>query len=351
MDTGNGNFSPKSFWEKPEGTTGMIFLVAIIGGLGIAAYLLLPFIITLLANTLTAILLFAVIAFIVFLVTNKRIRTLVSYMYKSIMRKITSVFITIDPIGILKSYVSELEENADDMEGQIANLRGQMRNLQEVIDRNENEKQSALKLAKKAQEMANKQVLTLKSRAAGRLTESNVTLQTLYNKMEMLYRVLSKMRETCLVLIEDLKGEVDVKEREYKVINASYSALKSAMKIVNGDPDQKQIFEQTMEYLADNYGQKLGEIEEFISMSAGFISSVDVQNGVYEEEALKMLEKWEKKSDSLLLGDDDKQTLILQAHNPDDVLDLSIPLSARKGDPLPAGKSDADNGKYNRFFR
>jgi hypothetical protein len=42
----------KSFWDRPEGKTGMVFLVA--GGIAasVGLYFLLPFLITLVANTL-----------------------------------------------------------------------------------------------------------------------------------------------------------------------------------------------------------------------------------------------------------------------------------------------------------
>ena len=45
-------------------------------------------------------------------------------------------------------------------------------------------------------------------------------------------------------------------------------------------------------------------------MSASFIDSVDIQNGIYEENALRMIEQWEKTGDSILLGD--QKRLLLQ---------------------------------------
>jgi hypothetical protein len=48
---------------------------------------------------------------------------------------------------------------------------------------------------------------------------------------------------------------------------------------------------------------KIGEIEDFVRLSDSFMSSVDLQNGVYESDALKMLEDWERNADSIVLGD------------------------------------------------
>ena len=51
-------------------------------------------------------------------------RNLVWYMYKSVMRWITGIFVQIDPIGILKSYIDDLRSNLGKMNSQIAALKG-----------------------------------------------------------------------------------------------------------------------------------------------------------------------------------------------------------------------------------
>jgi hypothetical protein len=38
-------------------------------------------------------------------------------------------------------------------------------------------------------------------------------------------------------------------------------------------------------------------------MSKGFIETFDLQNGMYEADALEAIEAWSKKGDSLLFGD------------------------------------------------
>jgi len=342
------NFTPKSFWERKEGTTGMLFGVILLIVGGYALFHLLPFIISLLANALTAMLLLVAVVVVGYILMDKRFWNLLWYFYKSAMRAVTRVFVEIDPIGILKNYVQTLRDNASNMNEQIANLRGQMRRLKETIDANEKTRTDALKMAGAARKENNQKIVALKARKAGRLEESNMTLTALYTKMEVLYRVLTKMYETCLLLIEDLADEVSVKDRERSAIKASYSAFKSAMKIVNGDKDKKEIFDQTMEFLADDYGKKLGEIEHFMEMSSSVIESIDIQNGVYEEDALKKLDEWEKKSDSILLGSQ-KQALIEEAKSPNNVIDLDA-LPQVQPDKVENIREIRDEKKYNKYF-
>ncbi len=80
-----------------------------------------------------------------------------------------------------------------------------------------------------------------------------------------------------------------------------------------------------MEAIADDVSQKVGEMERFMQLSENFMQSIDLQNGVFEEEGLKMLEMWEKEGTSLLLGTE-KQDLLDRADDAEDVLDLSAPI-------------------------
>lgn len=72
------------------------------------------------------------------------------------------------------------------------------------------------------------------------------------------------------------------------------------------------MFDQALESIADDVANKVGEMERFMEMSSKFMDSIDLQNGVFEEEGLKMLEKYEHESSLLLMdGKSGKETLEL----------------------------------------
>jgi hypothetical protein len=333
---------PKSFWKRPEGVTGMIFLAGLIIGGGVLLTVALPALISLAANTLALAGMLIALGAIIYMVLDPKMRALVSYMYKSAMRWITGLFVQIDPIGILKSYIDELKGNLRKMNKQISMLRGQMHKLNEIIHKNKKEITSNLNLASKAKASNKQAQMILKSRKAGRLRESNMKLDDLYKKMEILYRVLSKMYENSQILMEDIKDQVEVKEQERKAIHASHNAMKSAASIISGDPDRRAMFDQAMEAITDDVANKVGEMEQFMEMSAGFMESVDLQNGIFEEEGLKMLEKWEKEGVSLILGED-KSNLLHQANDDRDVLDLNAPVKE-------AIRQQGTGNQYDSFF-
>ncbi len=228
------------------------------------------------------------------------------------------------------------------MNRQISMLRGQMHKLQELILNNRKEIQSNLQLASKAKEADKQAVMILKSRKAGRLRESNLKYEDLYRKVEVLYRVLTKMYENSQILMEDIKDQVEVKEQERKAIHASTSAMRSAMSIISGDRDKRATFDQALEAIADDVSKKVGEMERFMEVSANFMQSVDLQNGIFEEEGLRMLEQWETEGASLLLGAE-KQTLLLDAKDDSKMLDLNTPVK----EPV---RATAHRNQYDSFF-
>lgn len=333
----------KSFWQRPEGVTGGVFMLGLLAGGGYLLYKLLPALVALAANTLYLVLMLVALAALIYMVIDPKMRNLVWYMYKSVMRWITGLFVQIDPIGILKSYVEDLENNLKKMDRQLNQLRGQMHKLRELIVNNQKDIEQNLSLASAARDSNKDSLMILKSRKAGRLQESNVRLEDLHRKMEVLYRVLSKMYENSEILKEDIKDQVAVKEQERKAIHASHSAMRSARNIIAGDKDSRMMFDMALEAIADDVSSKVGEMERFMELSANFMNSVDLQNGIFEEDGLRMLEEWEQKGVSSILGNDQKKSLLLEANDDKNVLDLNAPIKRPE-------RSTQHTNQYDNFF-
>lgn len=287
---------PKSFWQKPEGVTGGVILAAL--GIGGAVLLnkILPTLILLAENTLYLGAMLAALAALIFVVLDPKARNLVWYMYKSVMRWITGIFVKIDPISILKSYVEDLERNLSKLSAQIGALRGQMRTLKGMMDTNVADIQKNMQIAAQAKKQNDEKNVLLATRKAGRLQEANEKYEVLHKKMDILYRVLAKMYENSEIVIEDTRDQVQLKEQEYTAIKASHSAIKSAMSIISGNPDQKALYDMALESMADEVAGKIGEMERFMDTSKNLMDSIDLQNGVFEENGQRLLEEWEKKS-------------------------------------------------------
>ncbi|NJK85694.1 MAG: hypothetical protein HC906_06740 [Bacteroidales bacterium] len=93
------NITTKSFWQKPEGKTGILGIIGMIAGGGYLLYKALPFLISLTQNILHLSFLLLGLGALIYIVLDPKIRNLIFYLYKSFVRKITGIFIQIDPIG------------------------------------------------------------------------------------------------------------------------------------------------------------------------------------------------------------------------------------------------------------
>ncbi len=343
MATSSPNFDQselkqKSFWKRPEGVTGAVFLGALILGGGYLLAVNMGAIVALLQNTLYLAILLAILAAVVYMVLDPRMRNLVWYMYKSIMRKVTGVFVQVDPIGILKSYVEDLQSNLVKMRKQIGLLRGQMRKLQTLVEDNERTIEEQMKMASAAKEKNMDSQVVLATRKAARLKDSNEKYNALLSKMDVMYRILKKMHQNSEILLEDTKDQVQLKEQERKAIRTSHSAMKSAMSVMSGDPDKRAMFDAAMEAITDDVANKVGEMERFMEMSSNVMNSIDLQQGIFEDEGLKMLEQWEKESTLMLMDG--------KAGSSNDTLDLDSSFAE------PERKRDSSSGKdsYDSFF-
>ncbi|MEM1215140.1 MAG: hypothetical protein AAGJ82_05625, partial [Bacteroidota bacterium] len=289
------------------------------------------------ANTLYLAGTLAVLGVVAYMILDPKMRGLIGYAYKSIMRKITGIFVTLDPIGILKNYIEDLQDNLGKMRSQIGKLRGQMRHMTGLIEGNSAEIAKQMKLASAAKAKGMDQQMILASRKAARLKESNQKYTALHSRMEVMSRILNKMHDNSEILLEDTKDQVKLKEQERKAIRASHSAMKSAMSVISGDPDKRAMFDMAMEAVAEDVASKVGEMERFMEMSANFMDSVDLQNGVFEEDGLKMLEQWEQQSTLMLLGEGNTKT----------TLDLdSTPTRTSEGET----RTNSGGGNYDNMF-
>jgi len=316
-------YKQKSFWKRPEGVTGALVLAGLIGAGGFLIYTFLGTIIAAMSNTIFLAGMLVALFALIYVVLDPKARNLVWYMYKSAMRWITGLFVKMDPIGIMKSYVEDLKDNLGKMNKQITKLRSQMHQLREQIFNNKKQIESSLGQAQTARDSNQESIMVLKSRQAGRLQESNIKLTDLYRKMEILFKVLNRMYQSSEVLAEDITDQVKLKDQERAAIHASHSAMRSAMSVIKGDKDQRALFDEALEHMADDISLKVGEMEQFMEISENFMSSVDLQNGMFEEEGIKMLEKWEKDGVSKLLGKEKDllvsgdKTLVLDSERPE----------------------------------
>lgn len=301
----------KSFWQRPEGTLGKIILV--LGGVaavwGAATFLtpIMAALAALTASTLSLAVSIAALLLFLYIVTNHRVLTLGKLIFQSTMRFLTGLFIELDPIGILKNYIAEMKKNLGVMDEQLGNLNGSIRTLQNQIDTNQKEAEHSMALANQADKrmaagnlpaLDQQQYMSAKvtnQRHAASLININKSLGDLRNKLQILYDQLVRWRATAEFQVTDKENRVNEEEMRRRALKKAYSVFQAAKKIFRGDPVANEIYDQTLEYLANDAGQMLGEMEDFNRLANKLMTNMDLETGAVNDEAIKQLNEFQQK--------------------------------------------------------
>jgi hypothetical protein len=318
----------KTFWQSPGGKPGTLLSWGLLAGLGYGLFKIMPFVVDLLQNAVTATALGLGLFAMIYVIRDKQVHTIVWNMYKMIIRRIATAVVEYDPVAIAKNYIDYLRERRAYMADRMQYMRGVMNSTREAIEAQTQERTDSLMTVKAAQGKEGDEfraAATLHARKAGRRAEFIGKLEKLMVKLETLYRVLNKLIMAADFTIEDLSDEVDLQSRQRKAVLAAYSAYQAGLDILRGDADKKAMFDQAMEYMIDDAATRVGEIDSFLEMSEGFLATIDLQNMAFEEGALAQLEDWERRLDqTMLLPAPEKQLLIEAANDPAQVLVPSL---------------------------
>lgn len=237
-----------------------------------------------------------------------KFRTRASYMYASFVRWITARFVDLDPIGILNTYVARLVERLALMDEAIGSLNGQVKQLTDVIQENETQRQQAMARAEQAHKLAEKggdnadtwrAQMASSSRQAKRLADSNKRLSKTLTQIEALLRDMRKLRGAVDVSIDDIKQNVDVMTREHRAITQGFAAFQQARRMLGGGGEEREMYEMTLDRLTTDYNEKMGQIDEFMETSKNLINGVDLDNMIAEDDALKEIEAKKPRVESI----------------------------------------------------
>lgn len=329
------NQKPKSFWEKPEGKTGGVLLVAIIGAIGVGIYKLLPYLITLMQNVLYLSLLGVGFAALLYVLFDKTFRNNIWTLYKMAMRKMTGMVVELDPIAIQEMHIKTLQDKREEMNAHLILLNGSRASLTNTIQQNEKARIEALKIANEAQKQADtnsrmKNQMIFETNEAGRLQAANDEIKPVQNTINILYETLSKVYDDSEWLIKDLISQTKINKEKYKAINEGVKTVNAAGKFFNSNDEENNQFLMSLEVMEQQTNDRIGQIDRFMSTTTTIMDSIDLKNCVMQEDGLKMLKEFQSQDYSSLL----------KPINSDNKINLDIPQA------IPMSKSGLSNNKF-----
>lgn len=333
--------SKGSFWSTKEGTWGKAVIGLLVIGGAWVLYQILPWLITLASNILTLAMLLLAIFVLVYMVMDNDVRTFVFYGYKSIIKALRRALINTDPVGIIETYIGHLRKQFTMLEEKIGQLSGARKKMEDAINRDKEELTNQMDLATTAQKKKlSPAEIAVYTNQAGRLTAGINKYQSLLTKLNLLYNLLCDIRKACKVIIADKENQVKQIKTERENMNIGFSAFKSAVSILKGDPDKRYFYDEAIEAIQNDISMKSGIIDNYISESAEILQSVDLQNASFEEKGSRLLEKWQTQGMAALLTDGSQSMPSI----------TGMPVAAQY-EVVPATKEGASDNKYTNLLQ
>jgi hypothetical protein len=300
--------SLKGFWERTEGTWGMAIIALLgVGGLFLAKALL-PTIISVLTMGVTAVgqgivlaTLCALLAAILYILFATPLPKLVGYYFKANVRRLTSVFVSVYPIEIMKDFISKLSAKKQLFTDKKADIAKVKKNIEETVKSNQKEREDALFKVKAAQKQSMPMEAQLAARQAGMLEDAIKRLNASLTTVSGLYTTLERVEKVCDFKIRDMQFQVKMLDQDNKTSKAIKGAVSAAAAILRGSDSDQELYDSAVEYVIEDYRNSLGLIDDFMSSTDSILNGFDLQNGMWEERALEQLAQLDHK-EQILLG-------------------------------------------------
>lgn len=282
----------KSFWDTKEGTTGMIVGLSIFGALGYGAYKIMPFLANLMENTFYTIAFGALsVALFYILVIDGTLRSRLWLSYKLLMRAATYSIIAFDPVGVLRELQKKAKQRIEDIATNRNAVNGQVKQVDATVaSLQQDEKNLINRLEIQRKQGADELEVRSNLSKLGKVRAAILRMQKAQTQVQGFYTQLNRALKALQMIDSDIDFEINIQEREYKAVNATHAAWKAVRAAFKGSDEIDSLRADTLAYMAEDYGNKLGAIESFMDDSKAFIDGVDLQQMMYAEDGLKVLE-------------------------------------------------------------
>lgn len=292
----------RTFWQKPEGKVGAGIMAALGVALAVGFVKALPMLIQIAQNTLYLAFLIGMLVLLYCMVfVWDRPRTLLFYMLQMVSRWVTSNFVEMDPVAILKAFVSQMEKRREVIQDRLARIVGVRRMVEAKVAKSEKERQDALRLAKAAQATHDEDGLNAHAEIAARRARDIEEYRSMLGQMQNIEKLLQRVMRRADYHIQTARDEANQLADKHTITGAVASATAAAQGIF-GDSDLAEVRDMAAERIRDDYEKRLGELQTLIDLT-DFDHAVDLNQMAFRQEGLAQLVEAEKKVTAAEMSD------------------------------------------------
>jgi hypothetical protein len=292
----------RTFWQKPEGKVGAGIMAALGVAMAWGFVKALPMLIQIAENTLYLAFLIGMLVMLYCMVfVWDRPRTLLFYMLQMVSRWITSNFVELDPVAILKSFVTQMEKRREVIQDRLARIVGVRRMVEAKVAKSEKERQDALRLAKAAKATHDDDGLNAHAEIAARRARDIEEYRSMLGQMQNIEKLLQRVMRRADYHIQTARDEANQLADKHTITGAVASATAAAQGIF-GDSDLAEVRDMAADRIRENYEARLGELQTLIDLT-DFDHAVDLNQMAFRQEGLAQLLEAEKKVTAAELSD------------------------------------------------
>lgn len=312
----------KSFWAltntAPESIAGKALLLA--GGTA-AAYYVVPVLTSIawsLASLIGAALTITVGATALFalgaIIIDGRLVKLLDYGYRLVVRGLLGFFITLDPIGIMKNYLQDVNKTIATFAEKISDLRKAINKAREDRNTFQQEYEEAMSMVSAAKKLNPADpVINTESNKANRRHRSIQELDKLIAQMEAILGILERYFAKSKAYRDDLKDTIDFEARRRAAMKSAASAFSAARRILSGNDVGAEFYDAALEATQQQVAGMIGEMQQWVFESQDILKTFELQEAAAVERALKRLEEQEHGSKVLEYKPGDAVTIVEQS--------------------------------------
>jgi len=278
----------KDVFKQKGGTLGLVVLA----GLFVLLAFNLPAILEWVNNLVKLVLTLFGLAVFLYVIFDPKVRLIVSTFYMLGIKKILGAIVKMDPISILEDTIKKMYRTIGKLENSMSKLNGVRLKLKDKIKEKKSELKDCLDRKNVAIKMGKQDVQIIEDRQSVRLQSLVEDYISLSASSEKWYASMSKIADMAKLTVQDAENEVEAQKEKYEMVKLSHSAFKSAMSVINGDPDELALYNQAWQYTQQDIMNKLGEMDRVINSAGGIMDKIDVEKEIYKIKGNDLLTKY-----------------------------------------------------------
>lgn len=294
--TSSSTETVKNYWNKNEKIIGSIFPIVVIAGLAVGAYYLLPPLVFIMQNLLWVMgLAIPVIGIPLFVISNWSGFILG---YQVFIKKLWKGLVNSDPITIMEIQYEKWNDQLKRLGDNINVMQTAKNELEMKMEENKSVANESFLKAKKAEEMmkegkGDSEKLKISSYKSGiiaqRRLDSNKNFIPRLRAIEVALIYIKKLESNWKADLELLKDDIGQKKSDLKVLKSTASGMDAAKSIINGNPNERALFEMANESYAEKLSTYVADIKRFTEQAESWVYSKEIENAVMEDKADNLL--------------------------------------------------------------